>query len=135
MSLDRQTMIDMCLDGFFLALNAKDLNRLTRTFTDDCQMLIPSSELVYKDAHDLMVHLTDFTECFAQIDFHDFIVVPDPETRRAAATFTVTLTGHDGAITEMRNANFFDFAEDHRIARVLIIATQPLDHGFQAGRS
>lgn len=135
MSFDRETMIRQCLDGFFLALNAKDLGRVDRSFTEDCEMHIPSSSLLYRNKHDLMVHLEDFTESFVTIDFHDFLVVPDPETGRVAATFTVTLVDEEGETTEMRNANFFEFAEDHRIRLILIIATQPLDKGFQAGRS
>lgn len=135
MSFDRDRMTQRCLDGFFLALNDKDLERIDRTFTEDCEMHIPSSTLFYRNKHDLMVHLQDFVESFATIDFHDFIVIPDPQTGRVAATFTVTLVEDNGDTTEMRNANFFEFAEDHRICRILIIATQPLDKGFQAGRS
>lgn len=135
MSLDREKMMEQALDGFFLALNAKNIARLHETFTPDCPMVIPSSDLVYKDAHDMIVHLEDFTQTFETINFHDFILVPDPEQKRLAATFTVTLTEDDGEVTEMRNANFFEFADDHRISRVLIIATKPLDKGFQVGRS
>lgn len=135
MNFDRDRMTEQCLDGFFLALNNKDLERIDRSFTGDCEMHIPSSSLFYRNKHDLMVHLEDFVESFASIDFHDFLVVPDPQTGKVAATFTVTLVEDNGDKTEMRNANFFDFAEDHRISRILIIATQPLDKGFQAGRS
>lgn len=133
--LDRERMIDQALNGFFLALNAKDIARLRKTFTPECPMHIPSSDLVYKDAHDMIEHLEDFTQTFETIDFHDFILVPDPESGRLAATFTVTLVDDEGEVTEMRNANFFEFNGDHRISRVLIIATQPLDKGFQVGRS
>ena len=42
-------------------------------------------------------------------------------------TVTGTVTDEEGEITEMRNANFFEFADDHRISKILIIATQPLD--------
>lgn len=135
MNLDRKKMIARCLDGFFLALNNKDSTRLAASFTDNCQMLIPSSDLIYKNAHDLMVHLEDFMKTFASINFHDFLVVPDPQEGHLGATFTVTLVDDEGEVTEMRNANFFEFAEDHRISQILIIATQPLDKGFQAGRS
>ena len=135
MTLDRQKMIDRCLDGFFLALNAKDMDRLRQSFTPDCQMVIPSSELLYADAEAIIVHLQDFADTFATINFHDFIVVPDPEQKRVAATFTVTITDPEGEVTEMRNANFFELTDDHLISRVLIIATKPLDKGFQVGRS
>lgn len=135
MMLDRERMIRQALDGFFLALNAKDIARLRETFTPQCPMIIPSSGLVYKDAHDMIVHLEDFTQTFERIHFHDFTLVPDPLERRLAATFTVTLTDDEGEVTEMRNANFFEFDDDHRISRVLIIATKPLDKGFQIGRS
>ena len=135
MTFDRDKLVAQCLDGFFLALNGKDLDRVDRSFTADCEMHIPSSSLLYKDKHDLMVHLEDFVESFATIDFHDFTVVPDIETGRVAATFTVTLIEDSGDTIEMRNANFFEFTEDHRIRQILIIATQPLDKGFQAGRS
>jgi hypothetical protein len=135
MSFDRDMMTRRCLDGFFLALNAKDLGRVAESFTEDCEMHIPSSSLLYRDKHDLMVHLEDFVTSFETIDFHDFLVVPDPETGRVAATFTVTLIDDEGETTEMRNANFFEFTDDHRIRLILIIATQPLDKGFQAGRS
>lgn len=135
MMLNRDRMISQALDGFFLALNSKDIARLRKTFTPDCPMFIPSSGLVYKNARDMIEHLEDFTQTFATIDFHDFTLVPDPESKRLAATFTVTLIDDEGEVTEMRNANFFEFAENHRISRVLIIATQPLDKGFQIGRS
>ncbi|BDW81500.1 hypothetical protein MACH24_09380 [Erythrobacter sp. Dej080120_24] len=135
MTFERERLVGQCLDGFFLALNAKDLARVDASFTDDCVMDIPSSALFYKDKRDLMVHLEDFVESFAKIDFHDFTAVPDIATGRVAATFTVTLVDEEGKTLEMRNANFFEFAEDHRISRILIIATQPLDKGFQAGRS
>ena len=135
MTLNREKMIDQALNGFFLALNAKDIDRIRQTFTPECPMVIPSSDLVYKDAHDTIVHLEDFTQTFDVINFHDFTLVPDPQEKRLAATFTVTLTDDEGEVTEMRNANFFEFADDHRISRVLIIATQPLDKGFQVGRS
>lgn len=135
MTLDRERMIAQCLDGFFLALNTKNMARLRQTFTPECQMIIPSSSLFYKHADDVMIHLEDFAVSFTTINFHDFIIAADPAAARVAATFTVTLTDPAGAVLEMRNANFFEFAEDHRIARVLIIATQPLDAGFQAGRS
>ena len=135
MTLDRDRMIHQALHGFFLALNAKDVARLRETFTPECPMYIPSSDLVYKDARDMLEHLVDFTTSFATIDFHDFTLVPDPEGKRLAATFTVTLIDDEGDVTEMRNANFFEFEDDHRISQVLIIATQPLDKGFQVGRS
>ena len=135
MKLDRDSIISQALDGFFLALNGKDIARLRQSFRPECQMIIPSSDLLYKDAHDLIVHLVDFTESFRTIDFHDFTLVPDPQEGRLAATFTVTLIDDEGVTKEMRNANFFEFADDGRISRVLIIATQPLDKGFQVGRS
>lgn len=135
MALDRAKMVESCIEGFFLALNAKDLDRVRAGFTEDCRMLIPSSGLVYKDRHDLMVHLEDFVQAFETIHFHDFTVVPDPAEARLAATFTVRLVEPDGSVLEMRNANFFKLTADHRISQVLIIATQPLDKGFQAGRS
>lgn len=135
MNADRDRMVAQCLDGFFLALNAKDLDRVRASFTPDCQMHIPSSALFYKDARDLMVHLEDFVASFETIDFHDFTVVAEPETRRVAATFTITLIDEEGERTEMRNANFFELADYDRISDILIIATQPLDKGFQAGRS
>lgn len=133
--MDRKQMTERCLEGFFLALNAKDMDRLRASFTPDCEMIIPSSGLYYKDAHDLMVHLEDFAENFASINFHDFTMVPDPETAQVAATFTVSLIADDGEPMEMRNANFFQLTEDCLISRVLIIATKPLDKGLQAGRS
>lgn len=135
MTLDRETMTRQVLDGFFLALNAKNISRLRETFTPDCPMIIPSSDLVYKDAHDMIEHLVDFTETFETIHFHDFIIVPDPQEKRLAATFTVTLTDDEGEVTEMRNANFFEFNDQHLVTKVLIIATKPLDKGFQVGRS
>ena len=135
MTLDRETLVENSVERFFRALNNKDIATVEANFTPDCAMRIPSSDLFYKNAHDTIVHLQEFVETFETINFHDFLVIAEPEKSRLAATFTVRLVDPEGEETVMRNANFFTFAEDGRICDILIIATQPLDKGFQAGRS
>lgn len=135
MPLTRNELIDAGVAGFFKKLNDHDLEGVMAGIADDCEMRIPSSNFTYTGKKALRDHLEDFITSFPVINFRDFIVVADPEERRLAVRFNISLTEDDGAQTHMSNCNFFEVNEAGLLTDILIFASAPLSKGFEVGSS
>lgn len=135
MALTRAQMIASTIDNYFEMLNAHDLDGVMRGMTADCEMRIPSSNFTYIGAEALRIHLGEFLETFAVVNFHNYVICADPVSRGVGVHFDIFLTAHDGEQTNMHNVNFFELDDAGLITDILIFASAPLSRGFHAGSS
>jgi hypothetical protein len=135
MALTREQMVTSTVANYFDMLNAHNLDRVMRGMTQDCEMRIPSSNFTYTGAEALRIHLGEFLETFAVVNFHNYVVCADPVSGGVGVYFNVFLTAHDGEQTNMNNANFFELNDAGLITDILIFASAPLSRGFEAGSS
>lgn len=135
MTLTRDQLESLCIDGFFKMMNTRNLDGAMSNMSEDCEMRIPSSNFTYTGKDALRIHLADVLENFPIVNFHDFVPVVDPATGRAAVYFTITLTDDEGVELTMGNCNFFETDEKGKINDILIFASKPLSKGFEVGNS
>jgi uncharacterized protein YuzE len=135
MTMTRDELESLCIDGFFKMMNARNLDGAMANMADDCEMRIPSSSFTYTGKAALRIHLADFLVNFKAVNFHDFVPAVDPVARRAGIYFTVSMTDNDGEETHMGNCNFFEVNEEGKIYDILIFAAKPLSKGFEVGNS
>jgi ketosteroid isomerase-like protein len=135
MTLTRDQMVTATIANYFEKLNAHDLDGVMRGMTDDCEMRIPSSNFTYVGKEALRIHLAEFLETFETVNFHNYTICADTESRGVGLYFDVFLTAYDGEQINMNNANFFELNEEGLITDILIFASAPLSRGFEAGSS
>ena len=133
MSLTREKMIDMAVNKYFVGLNNHNVKSATDVMSEDCLMWFTAAKYRYEGRAANITHLTEFTESFKVIDFHNFINVVDVNNRSIATRFHIDLTDHDDELLSMSNCNWFQFDEQGLIKDILIYNSAPLQKGFEAG--
>lgn len=133
--LDREKIIDIAVNRYFIGLNNRDLELVMGTMAKDCVMWFPAASFNYSGQHALTVHLEDFLANFPVVDFHDFVNVVDVETQSVVSYFTVRLLDDQNEETLMRNCNIFHFDAHGVFKEIIIYNSKALDKGFQVGNS
>ena len=133
MALTREELIDISVNKYFIGLNDHDVKRATDIMAPDCIMRFSAAKFRYEGVAANIVHLTEFTENFKLINFHNFVNVVDTESQSIATRFHVDLLAHDGESLSMSNCNWFKFNADGLIEDILIYNAAPLQKGFEAG--
>ncbi|MEO0576890.1 MAG: nuclear transport factor 2 family protein [Pseudomonadota bacterium] len=132
MKLSRQQLIDLSVT-YFEACNRHEWQAVMDTFSEDCLMWFPAATFTYRGKQALGTHFEEFLSTFDVIDFHDYTHVPDPVTQSICTYFSVSLVGHDGAKSVMKNCNIFKLNADGVFAEIIIYNSGKLDAGFHAG--
>lgn len=135
MPLDRAALIDLAVQGYFVACNRGDLKTVLSTFAPNCRVRFASAEFEYCGAEALREHFEEFRDTFTLIDFRDFENLVDIEAQAIAVRFEVELVDREGRSTIMQNCNFFKVDNDGLFSDIVVYNTAPLDEGFEAGSS
>ena len=135
MPLTYEQLIDISVNKYFIGLNEHDVERATDIMAPECVMRFSAAKFRYEGVAANIVHLTEFTENFKLINFHNFINVVDTKSQSIATRFHVNLLAHDGERLSMSNCNWFQFNADGLIEDILIYNAAPLQKGFEAGSS
>lgn len=135
MLLTREQLIKMAVDDYFIGLNKHDVPLATSGMGENCTMWFSAAKYRYEGIAANIVHLTEFTENFETVNFHNFVNIVDVDTQAIATRFHVDLIDHKGKLLSMSNSNWFQFNEDGKIEDILIYNAAPLKEGFEAGSS
>lgn len=135
MPLTRDQLIDIAVNKYFIGLNDHDVKRATDIMSPDCLMRFSAAKFRYDGIKANITHLSEFTENFKLINFHNFVNVVDTESQSIATRFHVDLLAHDGESLSMSNCNWFQFNKAGLIEDILIYNAAPLQKGFEAGSS
>ena len=135
MPLDREQLVELAVQHYFVAVNEGDLDTVLATFATGCCVRFASGEFEYRGEDALKAHFREFRETFAIIDFHNFEHLVDVERQSIAVRFEVRLVDHQGATTLMQNCNFFQVNDRGQFCDIVVYNTAPLDDGFAAGNS
>jgi len=133
--LQRQELIKLAIDDYFIGCNKHDHASVMSTFSQDCLMHFPAASFRYEGYDALATHFDDFLGNFAIINFHNFSNIVDVETQSIVSYFKIDLTDHDGKLIQMKNCNIFHCNEDGLFKEIIIYNTQALDKGFQEGNA
>jgi hypothetical protein len=133
MPLTRTELTRIVIDEYFIACNQGDLQTVLANFAPDCLVEFSSADFQYSGLDAVKVHLEDFRETFATIDFHDFVPVVDTQNQTIAVRFELKLVDREGNTQVMQNCNFFHANAAGQFDHVMIYNSAPLDQGFQAG--
>ncbi|MEM1021180.1 MAG: nuclear transport factor 2 family protein [Pseudomonadota bacterium] len=133
MALDREALLDLAINQYFIGCNNHDLDAVMNTFADDCVMWFPASTFRYDGKAPLLTHFKDFLGTFPTVNFHDFINTVDPESQSITSRFKVQLIDEAGEEVVMRNCNFFYVNDDGLFNEIVIYNTSPIQKGFEAG--
>ena len=133
--LDRDQLLDIAINRYFGALNNHDLDLVMSSMGQDCVMWFPAATFNYSGEAALRIHLQDFFDNFAIIDFHDFVNVVDEQAQSIVCYFTVRLVDNDGVEVVMKNCNIFHCDDSGVFKEIIIYNSKALDKGFQAGNS
>ena len=135
MALTREQLIKMAVDDYFIGLNKHDVPLATSGMAEDCVMQFSAAKFRYEGIAANVIHLTEFTENFEVVNFHNFVSIVDIDNQAIATRFHVDLIDHDGKVLSMSNSNWFQFNKDGKIEDILIYNAAPLKEGFEAGSS
>ena len=135
MPLDRETLIDLAVQKYFVACNRGDLNTVLGTFASDCRIGFASADFEYRGTEALEAHFKEFRDTFSVIDFRDFDTLVDVDAQSIAVRFEVELVDQQDQSTVMQNCNFFTVNADGLFSEIMVYNTAPLDAGFEAGSS
>lgn len=135
MPLTREELIDISVNKYFIGLNEHSVKTATDIMAPDCVMQFSAAKFRYEGIGANIIHLTEFTESFKIINFHNFVNVVDVDSQSIATRFHVDLLAHDGESLSMSNCNWFQFDPDGLMKDILIYNAAPLQKGFEAGSS
>lgn len=133
MSLTREQLIETSVEKFFKGMNNKDVASATDIMAEDCLMRFSAAKYRYEGRPANVVHLTEVTQTFSKIYFHNFVSVVDVQQQAIATRFNVELTDLEGEVLAMSNSNWFQFNEAGLVSEILIYNAAPLQKGFEAG--
>lgn len=133
MALTREQLVEISVEKFFKGMNNKDVASATGIMADDCLMRFSAAKYRYEDRAANVVHLTEVTETFSKIYFHNFVSVVDVAQQAIATRFNVELTDLNGEVLAMSNSNWFQFNDSGLVSEILIYNAAPLQKGFEAG--
>ena len=69
MSLDREALIDLAVQKYFVACNRGDLDTVLGTFASDCRIGFASADFEYRGTEALEAHFKEFRNTFRSSTF------------------------------------------------------------------
>ena len=133
MALTREQLIEIAVEKFFKGMNAKNVDVATSIMAENCLMRFSAAKYRYENRAANIVHLTEVTETFSKIYFHNFVNVVDVPQQAIATRFNVELTKNDGEVVAMSNSNWFQMNAEGLVSEIIIYNAAPLKEGFEAG--
>ena len=133
MPLTREQLINTAVEKFFKGMNNKNVKSATDIMDEDCIMRFSAAKFRYEGRAANIVHLTEVTETFERIYFHNFVSIVDEKQQAIATRFQVELTDFENETLSMSNCNWFQFNEAGLVSDILIYNAAPLQKGFEAG--
>lgn len=135
MPLNREQMIDVAVNQYFIGCNEHKFEQIVNTFADDCVMWFPAADYKYDGLEPLKVHFEDFLSTFQDINFHNFINIADEQAQAITTYFDIHLGATGKPTLKMKNCNIFHFNEAGQFSEIIIYNSGALSDGFQAGNS
>jgi hypothetical protein len=135
MALSREQLIDLAISRYFGGHNLHDEAHVLKAIAKNCVVRFNASHHQFSGYEAIKLHTRDFMESFAVIKFHSFENVVDVDVQAIASRFTVELTDVSGAVTVMKNCNFFRVNKDGLFDDILIFNSASLDKGFRDGNT
>lgn len=105
--LDRAALIALATEQYFARVDAKDMAGTLACFHDEALFCIQTSFTTHAGKAEIARMFEDFFAAYETIVHRDFTCTVDEANGRIAASFEAVLTAADGAVTRLRNTNFW----------------------------
>ncbi|MEO1168618.1 MAG: nuclear transport factor 2 family protein [Pseudomonadota bacterium] len=136
MTLSRDALIDLAVDGYFGNVGRRDITALLGNMAEDVSMQVPSMGIRFADKQAIADHFDDFLGAYSTVTVDNFIVTADVENQSVAVRFRIRLTPSDGGEPRvMWNCNFFEIDPAGRIQAITNYMSGQIEAGFHAGVS
>lgn len=109
--LSRDELVELATRTYFGNVDAKNMDATLACFHDEALFTIQTSFTRHAGKPAIRRMFEDFFGGYQQIVHKDFVCTVDAAHGRIAASFEAVLTGHDGAVTQLFNTNFWRVRE------------------------